>query len=451
MAYPKVVLVGQINAGKSSLFNRIISRQKALVSKTPGTTRDRNYAESEWQGKKFTLVDSAGFEKRISLAQDSLSAEYSSILQQAIKKQIELAIAEADLILFLIDIQQGTNQLDIEMAKMIKKNKKPVILVLNKADSSKWVNEANDSAYWNLGLGEPRAVSAVTGLGIGDLLDEVAKKIKRGAGDKKNTMPAIRVAIAGRPNVGKSSLINAILGEERVIVSPVAHTTREPQDTLFYFNDKPIVFIDTAGIRKKSKVKPDIEKTGVLMSLKAIRKADIIVLVLDISEKISHQDKALVDLIVEAGRGLILAINKIDLENNFNNKFEKFIEYYQWNLPGASWAPIIFISTKTKQNVNEILNLIECVETNRQRKISEKDLTDFIKQVVLTKKFRDKWWAQVKFTQIDINPPQFLLLIPPLAAKRKLLSPAQLAIIEKSLRQKWSLEGTSIKISTGVL
>jgi GTPase len=451
MIYPKVVLVGQVNAGKSSLFNRICSKQKALVSKTPGTTRDRNSVETEWQGKKFILIDSAGFEKNVSLAQNSLSAEHSLILKQAIKKQIGLAINEADLILFLIDIQEGVNLLDIEMAKMIKKNKKPTILVLNKADSSKWLSEANDASYWKLGLGEPRAVSAVTGLGIGDLLDEVTKKIKRRGGPKKDILPAVHVAIAGRPNVGKSSLANAILGEERVIVSPVAHTTREPQDLLFYYKSSPIIFIDTAGIRKKSKVKPDIERAGVLMSLGAIRKADVIILVLDICEKISHQDKALVDLVVEAGRGLILAINKIDLEKNFNEKFKKIIEYYQWNLPGASWAPIIFLSAQKKQNIDNLLNLIEQAEANRRQKISEEDLSVFIKRVILTKKFRDKWWAKIKFTQVDINPPRFLLLIPALAAKRKLLSPAQLAIIEKDLRKTWSLEGTPIRIDTGTI
>jgi GTP-binding protein len=439
---PKVALIGQVNAGKSSLFNCLGEHHKALISKIPGTTRDRNYVDCSWQGYSFTLIDLAGVEKGIS--------GESPLLQSAINRQIKLALNEADLILFLIDIQRGTNQIDLEIAQNLKKLNKPVVLVLNKADSNKWLPEANDPTYWRLGFGEPSVISAVTGLGVGDLLDRLTsqlKKLSRPTEKKKKAASAINVAIFGRPNVGKSSLINVILGEERVIVSPIPHTTREPADTVLYFNEKKFLLIDTAGVRKKSKIKKEIERIGVIKSLKSVRRADVALLVLDISEPIGHQDKALVDLIVKAQRGLILVINKIDTKKDYTAQFEKLISYYQHNLPGASWAPIVFVSALTKQNVEQILPLVEQVEANRQRKIEQVDLTTLLKKIVVQKKFREKFWSKTQIEQIGTRPPSFIISIPSLAARRKLLHPAQLDIIEKEIRKTWPLEGTPIKIN----
>jgi len=443
---PKVALIGQINAGKSSLFNCLGEHHKALISKIPGTTRDRNYVDCSWQGYNFTLIDLAGIDKGQS---NDINGD-DRLLQQAINHQIKLALDEADLILFLIDIQRGVNQVDLEIAQNLKKINKPVILVLNKADSNKWLAEKDDPSYWRLGFGEPSVISAVTGLGVGDLLDRLTDQLKKlpwPTEKKKKPVSAVNVAIFGRPNVGKSSLINVILGEERVIVSPIPHTTREPSDTVLYFNQKKFLLIDTAGVRKKSKIKKELERIGVIKSLKTVRRADVALLVLDVGEPIGHQDKALVDLIVKAKRGLILIINKIDTKKDFADQFEKLISYYQRSLSGASWAPIIFISALTKQNTEQILPLVEQVEANRQRKIEPKDLANLLKKIVVKKKFQEKFWARTQIEQIATRPPTFTISIPALAARRKLLHPAQLDIIEKEIRKAWPFEGTPIQIN----
>lgn len=443
MNYPKIALIGRTNVGKSSLFNRITEEPKAIVSKIPGTTRDRNYAECLWQGKKFILIDLAGLDK---LPTTQTNAELTGEIQKQIKK----AIDEANLILFILDVREGLTKTDLEIAKIIRKTSKPIILVLNKADNQKLRQESLASEYWQLGFGQPWPVSAANGSGVGDLLDEIVKHLqsffKIHEFKRIKDMPT-KVAIIGRPNVGKSSLLNALLGEERVIVSPIPHTTREPQDTLIFYQEKPILLIDTAGIRRKAKIKLEIERLGVEKSIKVIKKADIVILVLDLTEKISHQDKALVDLVIENNKGLILAINKIDLEQKFTEKFEKYIEYYQWNLPNASWAPIVFISAKTKQNVKKLFDLIWQVKENWERKIQKNELKKFLSKVISQQKFDQKIWSKIKLEQIKIKPPQFILKIPKILAKRKLIHQAQLNIIEKELRKKWALEGTPIIIS----
>ncbi|MGC9048623.1 MAG: ribosome biogenesis GTPase Der [Patescibacteria group bacterium] len=435
LGYPKIALIGRVNVGKSSLFNRIAEKPKALVSKIPGTTRDRNYAKCEWRNKKFILIDLAGVEKA-----------KADVLGREIQKQIKKAIEEANLILFIFDIQKGLINTDLEIAKMIRRSGKPTLLVLNKADNPKWRQQALSPEYWQLGFGQPWPVSAINGSGIGDLLDEIVKKLPTINSQLSIGQP-IKVAIIGRPNVGKSSLLNALLKEERVIVSPIPHTTREPEDTLMFYREKPLLLIDTAGIRKKSKIKLEIERLGVEKSIKTIKKAEIVILVLDITEKISHQDKALVDLVSENSKGLILAINKIDLEKKFAEKFTKFVEYYQWNLPNASWAPIIFVSAKTGENVEKIFDLIWQVKENRKRKINKNELQNYLPIIINNKNFDQKIWSKIKLEQIKTKPPQFILKIPKVVARRKLIPQAQLNIIEKELRKKWHFEGTPIKIS----
>lgn len=447
---PKIALIGRVNVGKSSLFNRIVEEPKALVSKIPGTTRDRNYAECRWQGEKFILIDLAGLEQ----PQSKNEKPDIEILEQEIQKQIDKAVSEADLILFILDVQSGLARTDLKIAKLIRKTNKPVILVLNKADNQKWRQETLSSEYWRIGFGQPWPVSAINGTGTGDLLDEMIQKIKT----IKTPQPSqnidrskhliTKVAIIGRPNVGKSSLLNAVLGEERVIVSPIPHTTREPQDTLIYYQDHPFLLIDTAGIRKKSKIKLEIERLGVEKSLQTIKKAHIVVLVVDLTEKISHQDKALVNLVIETNRGLILAVNKIDLEGKFEEKFDKFIKYYQWNLPNANWAPIIFLSAKTNQNIDKLFDLIWQVRENRERKIDKDELQNCLRTIIDNKKFDQKIWSRIKLEQIRTKPPKFILKMPPITARRKLVHPAQLNIIEKQLRKYWPFEGTKIIIST---
>lgn len=435
--YPKVVLVGKVNVGKSSLFNRISEEPKALVSRIPGTTRDRNYAQCLWQGKEFILIDIGGVEK---LCIDTINKE--------VQKQIGKAIGEGDLILFVLDAREGLSNAERDIAKLIRKSGKPIISVLNKSDSQKWRQESDLPEYWRLGFGQPWPVSAVSGVGIGDLLDEVVKKLPSESKSSPSikTQTPTKVAIVGRPNVGKSSLLNSLTGEERVIVSPIPHTTREPQDTLIYQNNRPLLLIDTAGIRKKSKIKWDVEKLGVVKSIEVIRRADIVLLVLDLTEQIGHQDKALADLSFVANRGIILVINKIDLEPKFDEKFNKFVAYYQNMLANISWAPIIFVSAKTEQNVDKIFDLIWQVKENRERKIENNELKEFLAAIIKNKKFDQKIWSKITLRQVGIKPPRFALSVPKIIIKRKLLHQAQLNIIEKELRKKWPFEGTPIII-----
>jgi len=452
MPLKKVALIGRVNVGKSTLFNCLIEQPKALVSSLPGTTRDRNYAHCWWRGEEFILVDTAGPIKTKNKKQKIKN--FTESLEVAVRRQIELAISEADLILFILDIKAGILPVDQEIARSIRKSGKPIILVLNQADNQKLRKLADDPDYLKFGFGQPMPVSAINGSGTGDLLDEIVKKIgqfkktEQIVSSERLELSPAKVAIIGRPNVGKSSLLNALLGEERVVVSSVPHTTREPIDTLIYHQDRPILLIDTAGIRRRAKIRNGIEQIGVKKSLVAAKRSDLILFILEATNLVSHQDKALVDLVIKSGRGLILVANKIDLVENFESKNFKFIEYYQNNLPMAWWAPIIFVSAKTKENIKKIFDLIWAVRENQQREIESEELKNFIESVVIKNNFAKSIWQGVKLIQIEIKPPKFLLKVPKIVLKKKQIHQAQLNIIEKEIRKIWHFEGTPLIIKT---
>lgn len=457
----KIALIGQINVGKSTLFNRLITKPKAIVSKTPRTTRDRNYGLCQWQRENFTFIDTGGldFEKKS-----------QNEIEKQTKKQVVKAIAEADFIFFVIEVRPappaGGPTLDLstglpisnferEISRLIKRTKKPCFLVLNKADNPNKREWAKSPAWLRLGFGQAFPISSVNGSGIGDLLDEVVNQIigqsdnqiiepqidksvanKSVAIRSQQTTIALRVAIVGKPNVGKSTLLNALLGEEKVIVSPLPHTTRGPQDTLIYHQKKPLLLIDTAGIRRQSKIKPGIEKIGVRKSLEVVQKSDIVLMVLDITQEISHQDKALINLIIKNKKGLILVINKCDLKKP-----------YQLNLALAQWAPVIFISAKIGKNVKKIFNLIQKVKKNHLRWIEKQELNNFLQEIIAEKEFNEKIWTKVKIEQTNVQPPQFVLKVSKNIIRRKAIHQAQINIIEKELRKKWPFDGTPIKIN----
>jgi len=432
----KIALIGQVNVGKSTLFNRLIEDNKAIVSQTPGTTRDLSYGVCAWRHREFAIIDTGGVEEK----------KPTDELEKQAKIQINNALEQADLIFFLIDSRppqelEGPpiSNFEREIGRLIRKTKKPCFLIINKSDSPKKREWGKSETWQNLGFGQPYLISAANGTGVGDLLDIAVKHLFKNQPIEKKLFleeKPIRVTIIGRPNVGKSTLLNALLGKEQVIVSDKPHTTRGPQDTLIYFKNQPFLLIDTAGIRKKTKIRQEIEKIGVQRSLKTIGQADIVLFVFDVSQEIGHQDKALIRIIIKNRKALIMVFNKNDIA-----EITPYLEM-------APWAPCIFISAKNKTNTDKIFPLIKRVRENYNRWIEKWKLTDFLRQVVLEKEWDEKIWSRVEIEQIRTRPPFFILRIPKIIMRRKQINPAQINTLKKSLRQKWVFEGTDIIIKT---
>lgn len=446
-----VAIVGRTNVGKSTLFNRLTEKRRALISKTVGTTRDRNYAECLWRGEKITLVDTGG-----------LDVNRRGIIEENIKKQAEYAIEQVNLILLVVDIQTGPLPQDKELARVLRKGKKPIILVANKADNRKFREGEHDQGWLKLGLGRPWLVSANNGTGTGDLLDEIFNQLAK-VKIKKRKLPVAclpvgmagyqlpiitKIAIAGRPNVGKSSLLNAILGEERVIVSPIPHTTREPQDILFTYEEQPLLLIDTAGIRRKARISPGLEKRGVEMSIARIRKSDIALLVIEIQEPVTSQDSHLANLIANTNSGAIIVANKFDLlEDQGPENIKRFTDYIYRHLPQLDWAPIVFCSTITKRGIKNILSRILAIKKERERMIEEKTLDGFFR-IIIKKHPPTAARRGVKhpyiysLKQINTNPPLFEITVD----RKENLHLSYLEYIKNRLREEFGFQGTVIKI-----
>ncbi len=406
---PTVALVGRVNVGKSSLFNKIIDENKAIVSDIPGTTRTRNIGLVNWRGKNFTLVDTGG----ITFSEDIP-------LEDEIIKQTEIAIKEADLIIFVVDVQTGLLPQERDLSKRLIKQKGKTILVANKADSERMRMDVHEGEWLKLGLGEPFPVSAANGSNVGNLLDEIFKRLgkttKKPKRVKEEGSP-IKVALIGKPNVGKSSLFNDLIGKDEVIVSPFAHTTREPHDTLVEVGGRQIIFVDTAGIRRKAKVSGELEKAGIGKSINMIKKSDIVLLVLDASETITTQDQQLAGLLRENTRSTIILVNKWDLvekENTdeFKNNFKARIYA---DFPHLDFAPIIFISAKTKYKIHEIFPLIFRAWEERHLIIPEDELQAFFKKTIKEHRpARGKGTRHpdiMSFYQLHNNPPLFEMMI----------------------------------------
>ena len=446
---PFVAIVGRTNVGKSTLFNRLIQSSKALTSPIPGTTRDPNFSLCEWRGKMFELADTGGLEPGM-----------REEIEQNIRRQAERAIERADLILLVLDVQSGILPTDKELARALVKSKKPVIVVANKSDNLSLSLGIHAADWQKLAFREIYSVSAVNGLGTGDLLDEILKKLKKlkiKLPEAKTPEPTIRVAILGKPNVGKSSLLNAILKEERVIVSPIPGTTREPQDTLFEWGEEKIMLIDTAGIRKAGRIEEGLEKLSVSKTESIIRRADIVLLILDLGTEIGSQDRRLTELVRESSDGLIIVGNKYDLIRETARAEQ--IDLRKYNLkkevetafPFISWAPVMLVSAKTGWHTEKILYEILKVAAERRKEISEKELKYFLRAVLKEKKplktrgFRHPYIYRIK--QVKSAPPVFMLAI---RAKAP-VNNAYLKFIEKRLRDKFGFEGTPVKITQKVV
>lgn len=436
----KVAIVGRVNVGKSTLFNRLISDQKAITSHVAGTTRDRNYAICSWKDLDFYLVDTGGLERQ---SDDDIDEQ---IIEQA-----KMAILEADLLLFVVDGKTGIMPADIELAKQFKKNNKPIILAANKSDNNKI--RQNLAEFYKLNLDKPWPVSATNGVGTGDLLDEIVKALKKEKKKKRkkeadDNQKNIKVAIVGKPNVGKSSIVNALLGEKRVIVSATAHTTRDSQDIEFNFSGNKITLIDTAGMRRASKKSSDpFEKQSVDQSVASIQRADIVILVTDVTEKLTWQDKHLIEEANRAGTGLIILANKWDLiPNKTVDTVKEFENYYQRFFPFIKWVPIIFSSAPKKIRIQKILDYIISIYKEKNKTINDNALDKLLKSIVKRHKpSRGKGTKHpyiYSLKQLHTNPPTFAIKINFKAD----LHDSYLRFIENNLRYKFDFTGTPINI-----
>ncbi|MDD5341339.1 MAG: ribosome biogenesis GTPase Der [Patescibacteria group bacterium] len=448
---PKILILGRANVGKSTLFNRLIERPKAITSKIAGTTRDMNISPVYWQGYNFELIDTGGIETIVpSRRLKKLSPDLNVDFALDIIRKTQAALTEADLILFVVDLQEGLMPQDRELAQAVKKYKKPILLVANKADDVKMRERAAD--FYKLGLGDISFVSAKNGGGTGDLLDEIVnnlkkqKKVRKG---KKYEFPkAIRVTIIGKPNVGKSSLLNSILGEERVIVSPIAFTTRESIDTDFIYKDQNYTLVDTAGIRKHAKEGGELEKASVGKAIANARNSDVCLLVIDISQPITVQDNRLTQLLLDEQVSIIMVANKWDLveekESKTADEYKRLINHF---FPYLRWAPIVFTSAKTGKHVHDILDIAKEVYDGRHIKLNTNALGKFLKNAIKKQRpnssrlFLHPYLTN--FKQVRTNPPIFEVQV----RKKDVLASSYLRYLENSLRAKFKIIGTPIKVN----
>lgn len=432
MSKPVVAIVGRPNVGKSTFFNYIVGQRISIVEDTPGVTRDRVYAESNWRGRDFTVIDTAGIEE---LTGDTIVNQ--------MREQVDIAISVADVIIFLTDIKQGITAADEEIATLLKKSKKPIVLVCNKADNfGKDPMELYE--FYNLGIGTPLPLSAANAIGVGDVLDAIYEKFPD-ENEQDSDSEVIKVAIIGKPNAGKSSLVNKILGENRVIVSDVAGTTRDAIDSEYENEYGKYVFIDTAGIRRKSKVKENIEKYSVMRSNLAIERADVCIMMLDATEGVSEQDSKILGEAHEAGKGIIIAVNKWDEIEKDNYTLEKFKKDVYNEFPFATYAPIIFISAKTGQRVNKLFEMINNVANQNALRVSTAVLNQVINEAIAVVQPPSDKGKRLKIfygTQASTKPPTFVIFV----NKKELFHFSYERYLVNCIRNNFGLEGTPVRI-----
>lgn len=432
MAKPTVAIIGKPNVGKSTFFNYIVGSRISIVEDTPGVTRDRVYAETNWRGRNFTVVDTAGIEP-----------ESDDTIISQMREQAKIAIDIADVILFLTDVKQGVTAADQEIAIMLKKSKKPVVLVCNKADNmSRDRNEIYE--FYNLGMGEPYPVSAANALGIADVLDALYENFPEKSDDEDDD-GRIKVAVIGKPNVGKSSLINKILGENRTIVSNIAGTTRDAIDTEYENEYGKYVLIDTAGIRRKSKVSESIEKFSIMRTLLAIERADVCLMMIDANEGVTDQDAKIAGEAHEAGKGIIIVVNKWDEYEKETGTLEKYKKDIYAKLSYLSYAPVIFISAKTGQRVDKLFNMINNVAEQNAMRVSTATLNQVINEAIAIVQPPTDKGKRLKIlygTQVSTKPPTFVIFV----NNKELFHFSYERYLVNQIRKEFGLEGTPVRI-----
>lgn len=430
MAKPIVAIVGRPNVGKSTLFNRIAGERISIVEDTPGVTRDRIYADAEWLDHHFTLIDTGGLEP-----------DSDDMMLKHMYSQAEIAISSADVILFVVDVRTGMTDMDMQVANILRKADKPVVLAVNKVDDlAKYGMQVYE--FYSLGLGDPFGVSGGQMIGLGDLLDEVVKHFPADKDDSAED-DAIKVAIIGKPNVGKSSLVNRILGENRVIVSDVAGTTRDAIDSEYELNGQKYVFIDTAGMRRKAKIKESIEKYSIIRAVAAVERADVCILMINAVEGITEQDTKIAGIAHEAGKAVIIAVNKWDLIEKDNHTMNKFLKDIDTEFKYLSYAPRIFISAATGQRVTKLFELITMVSENNSRRIATGMLNDVLIEAMAMNQPPAEKGKQLRIyymTQVSVKPPTFVLFV----NDTELLHFSYKRYLENQLRDAFGFVGTPI-------
>ncbi|MFQ9934512.1 MAG: ribosome biogenesis GTPase Der [Lachnospiraceae bacterium] len=431
MSKPIVAIVGRPNVGKSTLFNALAGEKIAIVKDTPGVTRDRIYADVTWLDKSFTMIDTGGIEP-----------DSSDVILSQMREQAEIAISTADVIMFIVDVKQGLVDSDAKVADMLRRSKKPVVLVVNKVDNFNKYN-ADIYEFYNLGIGDPIPVSAVSKLGIGDLLDEVTKHFNN-TEEYTDEDERPRVAIIGKPNVGKSSLINKLLGENRLIVSNIAGTTRDAVDTVIKRNGKEYVFIDTAGLRRKSKIKEELERYSIIRSVTAVERADVVVLLIDATEGVTEQDAKIAGIAHERGKGVIVAVNKWDAIEKNDKTIYQHTNKIKETLSFMPYAEILFISALTGQRTNKLFDMIDIVIENHTLRIGTGVLNEIMAEAVALQQPPSDKGKRLKLyyiTQVAVKPPTFVIFV----NDKQLMHFSYTRYIENKIREAFGFRGTPLK------
>lgn len=431
MSRPVVAIVGRPNVGKSTLFNTLAGDKISIVQDTPGVTRDRIYADVSWLKYNFTIVDTGGIEP-----------ESKDIILKSMREQAEIAISTADVIMFITDVRQGLVDSDSKVADMLRRSGKPIVLVVNKVDSfEKFMPDVYE--FYNLGLGEPFPVSAASQLGLGDMLDEVVKHFDVRA-EEENEDERPRVAIIGKPNVGKSSIINKLIGEERVIVSDIAGTTRDAIDTSIKRNGMEYVFIDTAGLRRKNKIKEEIERYSIIRTVSAVERCNVAVLVIDAGEGITEQDTKIAGIAHERGKGMIIVVNKWDAIEKNDKTMNKFTEEIRNKLSYMPYAELLFVSAKTGQRLNRLFEIIDMVIENHSLRISTGVLNEIIAEAVALNQPPSDKGKRLRIyyvTQVSVKPPTFVIFV----NDKELMHFSYTRYLENKIREAFGFRGTPIK------
>ncbi len=431
MSRPVVAVVGRPNVGKSTLFNALAGERISIVKDTPGVTRDRIYADVTWLDKQFTMVDTGGIEP-----------ESRDMMLTYMREQAQIAIDTADVIVFVTDVRQGLTDADGKVADLLRRSGKPVILAVNKVDSfEKFMPDVYE--FYNLGIGDPIPVSAASMLGFGDLLDAVVAHFSPGAAQEtEDERP--RVAVVGKPNVGKSSIINRLLGENRVIVSDIAGTTRDAVDTAVTWQDREYVFIDTAGLRRKSRIKEELERFSIIRTVSAVERADVVVVVIDAAEGVTEQDAKIAGIAHERGKGIIIAVNKWDSIEKDDKTINRHTEKIKEILSFIPYAEILFISAKTGQRITKLFDLIEVVIQNRSLRIQTGVLNEILMEATALQQppsDKGKRLRLYYITQVAVKPPTFVIFV----NDKELMHFSYTRYVENKIREAFGFSGTSLK------